>query len=123
MKWNQLAEAEIRGSRIVVKDAMILLDPDDDSPDWPFVKITPGTYTIEIHLPYDWHCSRLRIRQKNSTPTLGASIGSVSVDHAKAALIDYDLFHSKVREDFDAYEEWTGMDLDDELAIWEQFTI
>ena len=116
-KWNEVAEIEIRGRRIVVKDAMIMLGDEETEPGWPFVFVDPGQFVVEIHLPRDWHCGRFRVRRQDSTPALGKVIGSLNIDHAKAAFIDYDTFHSIVCEDLNAYEEWTGTELDDELAL------
>lgn len=117
MNWHEVVKIEIRGSRIVAKDAMIMLDQAVDSPEWPAVSVAPGQYIIEIFLPQDWYCTRFRIRPVNSSPLVGSQAGTVAVDNGKAAFIDYDTFLAEVRVDYDAYEEWTGTELDDELAI------
>ena len=117
LTWNEVCEVEIAGSRIIAKDAMIMLSPDESEPEWPGVTVEPGTYVVEIHLADRWHCAKLRIAPRDSAPETGKQIGTVSVDHGKAAFIDHDSFISKVRDDPDAYEEWTAMDLDDELDL------
>ncbi|MGI9204446.1 MAG: hypothetical protein ACR2Q3_10575 [Woeseiaceae bacterium] len=117
MKWYEVVKIEVKGNRIVAKDAMILLSQDEESPQWPTVSVAPGQYIVEIHLPQDWYCTRFRIRPVNSSPDVGGEVGSFDVDNGKAAFIDYDHFMSVVSHDYDAYEEWTGTELDDELAI------
>ena len=117
MKWNEIVKIDIAGNRIAVKDAMILLDQEAGSPEWPTVTVSPGRYIVEIHLPQDWYCTRFRIRPVNSNPQVGRVIGTVAVDNGKAAFIDYDSFLAAIRDDYDDYEEWTSMELDDELAI------
>ena len=115
--WNEVARIEIRGNRIVAKDAMILLDADEAEPGWPAVTVSPGDYVAELHLPSSWHCTRFRIRRTDATPDLGPQVGCFGVDHGKAAFIDYDAFHEKIAVDPGDYEEWTMNELDDELAI------
>lgn len=117
MKWNEVGKIDIFGNRIAAKDAMILLDQDAQEPEWPTVNVEPGLFIVEVHLPQDWHCTRFRIRPLNSSPEAGPPVGTLNVDNGMAAFVDYDTFLSAVREDYDAYEEWTGMELDDELSI------
>lgn len=117
MKWNHVAELELRGRRLAIKDAMILVDPASESPEWPFVEVEPGLYAFEIHVPETWHCARLRVVPSGTDPTLGPKLGDLDVDHAKAAVIDYDAFLATAASDFDSYEEWTGTELDDELSL------
>ena len=52
-----------------------------------------------------------------SEPELGKEIGAVDIDHAFLGIIDYETFLSAVKQDADAYSEWTATELDDELAI------
>lgn len=117
MKWYKVVRIEILGTRIAAKDAMIMLDQDVQSPEWPTVAVTPGQFIVEIHLPEDWYCTKFRIRSVHANPSVGRSLGTLAVDNGKAAFIDYDTFLAAIRDDVDAYEEWTGSDLDDELAI------
>ncbi len=117
MKWNEVTKLDVHGSRIAIKDAMIMLDPDADTPEWPSVEVEPGRYVVEIHLPESWYCTRVRIRAEGSSPSLGEEIGRVDVDHGKAAVLDYDSFIAAVRADPEAYEDWTEGELDDELAM------
>ncbi|MGI9261869.1 MAG: hypothetical protein ACR2QR_07525 [Woeseiaceae bacterium] len=117
MKWNEIVRIDIIGTRITAKDAMIMLDQDVGSPEWPTVTVSPGEYIVEIHLPQDWYCTRFRIRPVNSNPQVGRPAGTVAVDNGKAAFIDYDNFLAAIGDDYDAYEEWTGMELDDELSM------
>ena len=117
MKWNQVAEIELRGVRLVIKDAMILVNPDSESPEWPCVTVDPGLYAFEIHVPETWYCARLRVVPAGTNPTLGGKLADLSVDHARAGVIDYDTFLATVSDDFDSYEEWTGTALDDELSL------
>jgi len=117
MTWNHVADLELRARRLAIKDAMILLDPDAESPEWPNVTVDPGLYAFEIHVRETLYCARLRVVPAGTNPTLGRKLADLSVDHAKAAVIDYDTFLATVSSDFDSYEEWTGMELDDELSL------
>ena len=117
LQWNEVARLEVRGERLALKDAMIMLDADDTDPGWPFVVVSPGRYVAEIHLPSAWHCTRFRVRKVGAEPVLGTEIGQFDVDHGKACVVDYDTFRASVAEDIDEYEEWMANELDDELAL------
>ncbi|MDJ0758507.1 MAG: hypothetical protein QNJ19_03870 [Woeseiaceae bacterium] len=117
MQWNEVTRLDVQGSRLVIKDAMTMLATDVSEPEWPSVTCAPGEYVLEIYVPEPFNAHRVRIRRTDSSPELGDNIGSVSVDHAFVAFVDYEAFLSAVRADEDAYEEWTAMELDDELAI------
>lgn len=117
MNWNEVATIEIEGKVLVVKDAMIMLSEDEDSPDWPFIKCDPGEYVFEINVPTPFLAHRARIRKVDSEPEHGKNIGSVDVDHAFIGIIDYEKLLDEVKKDYEEYENWTAMELDDELAI------
>lgn len=117
MEWNEVVKVDIRGTRIAAKDAMVMLSEDESEPSVPYVDVRSGLYVAEIHLASAWHCKRFRIRKDESTPEQGRSLGRVDVDCGKAAFIDFDAFRAAVSDDFDSYESWTEMELDDELAI------
>ena len=117
MQWNEVTRLDVQGSRLVIKDAMTMLATDVSEPEWPSVTCAPGEYVLEIYVPEPFNAHRVRIRRTDSSPELGDNIGFVSVDHAFVAFVDYEAFLSAVRADEDAYEEWTAMELDDELAI------
>jgi hypothetical protein len=42
MKWNEVTRIEIQGNILLVKDAMIMLDEDEESPDYPGIQCDPG---------------------------------------------------------------------------------
>lgn len=117
MQWNEVTRIEIKGTQIVVKDAMIMLDSDAADPEWPSISCVPGEYILEINVPVPFHAHRARIRRADSEPVLGQEIGTVDVDHAFVGFIDYAPFLTAVRKDPEAYEDWTMMELDDELAV------
>lgn len=117
MDWNEVTRIDVRGSTIAVKDAMIMLDPDQATPEWPSIACSPGEYILEIHVPVPFYAHRARIRRIDSNPDAGDAIGSVDVDHGFVGFIDYEAFRDAVAKDTDAYEEWTMMELDDELAL------
>lgn len=117
MNWNEVTRFDVIGSVVVIKDAMILLNEDESRPEWPVVASGGGEYVLEIHVPEPFRADRVRFRRADSNPAVGKQIGSVDVDHAFVAFIDYDAFLALVRADPDAYEEWTMGELDDELAI------
>ena len=117
MDWNEVTRIEVRGSTIVVKDAMTMLDADQAMPEWPSIACSAGEYILEIHVPEPFHAHRARIRRIGSNPVAGNEIGSVDVDHGFVGFIDYESFRNAVAADADAYEEWTMMELDDELAL------
>ncbi len=117
MQWNEVTRLDLSGSRLLIKDAMTMLDTGVSEPEWPSVTCAPGEYVLEIYVPQPFNAHRVRIRKTGSSPETGNSIGEVSVDHAFVAFVDYESFLSAVRADEEAYEEWTGMELDDELAV------
>ena len=117
MQWDEVTRMEVTGSTLVIKDAMTMLATDVDAPEWPSVRCSPGEYVVEIFVPQPFNAHRVRIRRAGSSPVRGADMGSVDVDHAFLAFIDYEPFLDVVRSDPDAYEEWTMAELDDELAI------
>ncbi len=117
MQWNEVTRLDVVGSRLVIKDAMTMLATDVAEPEWPSISCEPGEYVLEIYVPEPFNAHRVRIRRTGSTPATSDSIGEVGVDHAFVAFVDYESFLSAVRADEEAYEEWTGMELDDELAL------
>jgi len=117
MKWNEVASLKVEGEILVIKDAMIMLDEDEESPAWPSVPCEPGEYLFEIYAPSPFHAQRARIRAVQANPEMGKEIGVVDVDHGFIGVIDYDRSLSSVQRDYEEYSEWTGMELDDELAI------
>lgn len=117
MNWNEVTRIDIRGSLIVVKDAMVMLSSDEDGPEWPSVSCEAGEYVLEIHLVRPFHADRVRLRKAGSAPVVGGEVGAVSVDHAFLGFVDYVPFLDAVKDDVDRYEEWTMTALDDELAL------
>ena len=117
MKWNEVTRIDISGDKLIIKDAMIMLGEDETEPEWPYVTIQPGEYILEIYVPVPFYAHRARVRKVDTAPNLGEDIGNVSIDNAFAGFIDYTPFLAAVKNDFDAYEEWTMCELDDELAI------
>ena len=117
MQWNEVTRIELRGSTLVAKDAMVMLDADQAAPEWPAVTCTPGEYVLEIHVPTPFHAHRCRVRRADSNPSRGAAIGQAEIDHGFVGFIDYEAFIGAVANDVEAYEEWTMMELDDELAL------
>ena len=117
MQWNEVTRIEIKGPQIAIKDAMVMLDPDATAPEWPTISCLPGEYILEINVPKPFYAHRARLRLADSEPTPGKELGTVDVDHAFIGFIDYEPFISIVSKDPDAYEEWTMMELDDELAL------
>ena len=117
MMWNEVTKIDVRGRVLVIKDAMIMLSPDEVAPEWPSVSCAPGEYVLEIHVPVPFHAHRVRLRKAGSDPALGKELGAVNIDHAFVAFVDYEHFLAAVRKDYESYEEWTMAELDDELAI------
>ncbi|MDJ0785046.1 MAG: hypothetical protein QNJ22_23970 [Desulfosarcinaceae bacterium] len=117
MQWNEVTRIAVEGKIIAVKDAMILLSEDEDPRQWPAIRSDPGEYVFEVNVPTPFHAHRARIRKMGSAPELGKEIGAVDIDHAFLGIIDYETFLSAVKQDADAYSEWTATELDDELAI------
>ena len=115
--WNEVTRIDVTGGVIVAKDAMVMLSPDADDPEWPAATCAPGEYVLEIHVPVPFYAHRVRIRMEGSDPSRGKALGTIDVDHASVAFIDYEPFLAAVKKDFELYEEWTMMELDDELAI------
>ncbi len=117
MKWNEVTRIEVKGKTLTIKDAMVMLSNDETAPEWPSIACEPGEYILEINVPVPFHAHRVRIRKVDSDPNLGNELGTVDIDHAFVGFIDYELFLAAVKEGFESYEEWTMMELDDELAI------
>ena len=117
MVWNEVTTIEIEGETLLVKDAMIMLSEDEDTPEWPYVNCEPGEYIFEIHVPSPFFAHRARIRKIDSKPERGREIGSVDIDHAFIGFIDYERFLDTVKKNFEGYADWTAMELDDELTL------
>ena len=117
MKWNEVTRLEVKGEILTAKDAMTMLDEDDTAPQTPLVKVEPGEFIFEIHVPQPFHAHRARIRRLRSKPQIGKQIGSVEVDSAFIAFIDYEPFLNAVQQYYEEYGDWTAGELDDELAI------
>ncbi len=117
MKWNEVTTIEIRGKILAVKDAMIMLREEEETPEWPFIDCEPGEYVFEINVPSPFFAHRARIRKVGSEPERGKEIGSVDIDHAFLGIIDYEKFLGAVKNDYEAYGDWTATELDDELAL------
>lgn len=117
MKWNEVTRIEVKGNVLTIKDAMIMIEVDEDSSEWPSIQCSSGEYIMEINVPEPFYAHRVRIRKVGSNPVLGNEIGNVNVDHAFIGIVDYNSFLDAVKKDIDSYEEWTMTELDDELAI------
>ena len=117
MKWNEVTRIVTKGNILVVKDAMIMLDEDDEFPDYPCIECDPGEYIFEINVPVPFYAHRARIRKIDSQPELGNELGSIDVDHAFFGVIDYGIFRDAVSRDYEGYGNWTAGELDDELAL------
>ncbi len=117
MEWNEVTTIKIEGQTLLVKDAMIMLGEDEESPEWPCVNCEPGEYIFEIHVPSPFFAHRARIRKIDSEPERGKEIGSVDIDHAYIGIIDYEKFLDSVKNDYEEYGDWTANELDDELAL------
>jgi len=116
MNWNEVTTIVVEGTILAVKDAMIMLNDDELSPEWPFINCQPGKYIFEINVPEPFHAHRARIRKVGSEPKRGREIGTVDIDHAYLGIIDYEKFLNSVKENYEEYGDWTAMELDDELA-------
>lgn len=117
MQWNEVTRIDVRGSIVIAKDAMVMLDVDQTSPEWPSVSCVPGEYILEINVPTPFHAHRSRIRKVDADPVAGKEIGTVEIDNGFIGFVDYEFFLAMARKDLEAYEEWTMMQLDDELAL------
>jgi hypothetical protein len=117
MNWNEVTTIKLEGNILAMKDAMIMLSEDENSPEWPFINCDPGEYVFEINVPTPFFAHRARIRKIGSKPEHGKEIGSVNVDHAFLGVIDYEKFLSEVKKDYEEYSDWTAMELDDKLSI------
>ena len=117
MKWNEVSTIELEGNILVMKDAMMMLREDENSPEWPYINCVSGEYVFEINVPTPFFAHRARIRKIGSEPEHGKEIGPVNVDHAFLGVIDYEKFLSEVKKDYEEYSDWTAMELDDKLSI------
>ena len=117
MDWNEVTRIETKGTAIAIKDAMIMLNQEEEQPDGPYIKCEPGEYTFEIYVPISFCAYRARIRKVGSQPTLGKKIGDIDVDHAFIGVIDYEIFRDDILDNYERYEDWTATELGDELVI------
>ena len=117
MDWNEVTTIEIEGKILLVKDAMIMLSEDEESPELPYINCEPGEYIFEINVPSPFYAHRARIRKIDSEPERGKGIGSVDIDNAFIGIIDYEKYLGVVRKNYEEYSEWTAMELDDELSL------
>jgi len=117
MNYELIETIDIKGETLVIKDSMIMLGENENSTEWPYIKADSGLYNIEaIFDDEEGIYSIVRVTQDGITDfTRGNKIGDVDVDHGSIGIIDYDIFIQEVNKDYDAYEEWTSMDLDDKV--------
>ena len=116
MDWKEVSSLDLRGERILIKDAMIQLNPDEAEPEWPFVRVPAGAYVVEALAAQSGEFAGVRVRPKGSSLSRGASLGRIEVDNASVGIIDYEVFLSAVRASPDDYDEWTGMELFDAIG-------
>jgi len=117
MNYKKIAEIEIKGNRLVIKDSMIMLGDDERIPEWPFVTVESGTYEIKVLEEGDPYSS-VQVIKNGMNGTRGKKIGDVDVDHGGIGIIDYDHFLSAVQKNYNDYTDWTAMELDD--LVWSQ---
>lgn len=117
MRWNEVTRLEVRGNRLMIKDAMVMLSENEVETEWPTIACIPDEYIMEINVPKPFYAHRVRIRKAESDPKLGNEFGKVSVDNGFIGIIDYKPFFTAVKKDYESYEEWTMMELDQELTI------
>jgi len=117
MKHN-VATLPIKGKRIIIKDAMIMLYEKAETPEWPHVVVAPGEYVVSV-LSGKKGASGVRVcRAGVAKPRKGKEVGRVSVDHAAIAICDYDALLAAAKADLDAYNDWTEDEC--ETAVWEE---
>ena len=117
MDYKEIDTIDIKGKRILIKDSMILLDDNENMPEWPFVTIESGIYDINVLEKGDPYSS-VQIIKNGMSGARGKNIGNVNVEHGGIAIIDYDTFLSTIQKNYDDYCEWTSMELDD--LVWSQ---
>ena len=117
MSYSKIGEIEVKGKRIVIKDSMIMLSDDENTPEWPFVSVENGIYEIQVVAKGDTNSS-VRVISSGTNGVRGQKVGNVDVDHGGVGIIDYDSFLSAVQENYEDYEDWTSMELDD--VVWNQ---
>lgn len=114
---QKLTTLTLQGHRLLIKDAMLMLDENASSPEWPYVELLPGDYDVWIDaLPEGGRSVRVCAAAAEA-PARGRQIGQVAVDHGSVALCDYDPLLAAVRDDVDAYSDWTEDECEE--AIWE----
>lgn len=117
MDYQLLETMEIKGSTLVIKDSMIMLGESEETIGWPFINIKPNTYEVKGKFDDDEGIyTNLIVLVKNAINyERGKKLGEVDIDHGSIGLIDYDIFMQEINEDYENYEEWTSMDLDDKI--------
>ena len=115
---NEITTLPIKGTRIIIKDAMIMLYEKAQTPEWPHVVVAPGEYVVSI-IGGNRDAKRVRVCLAGvAEPKKGKEVGQVSVDHAAVAICDYDALFAAAKADPEAYSDWTQDDC--ESAVWEK---
>jgi len=108
VKW---CETEVTGCHIIAKDSVMMHYAGESVDEFPFVKVEPGTYQLDVAVfrgdDNFNRVSRFRMYRCDSKPTRGVQVGEIEVDYACVSLLDFDPFTSKVAEDESAYEEYS----------------
>ncbi len=92
----------IRGTRIGICDP-------GQVPDGISVPCVPGTYDIEAHCYLyggDARVAWVRVKRRESSPSLGPTIGDFGVDLAMACIFDADPLDELVEAKPEGYSEW-----------------
>lgn len=105
------------GGRIVIKDAMTMLNENAEAPEWPCVSVAPGDYIVSLAGGEDGSKSVRICAAGSGEASRGKEIGRVGVDHGAVAMCDYDALLAAVRADLDGYSDWTEDEC--EAAVWE----
>jgi len=117
MSDQELTTLPVTGTRLLIKDAMIMLNETASSPEWPFVVVAPGDYVVSI-CDVDGAGRQVRVCAVAAEPERGSQVGAVAVDHGAVAICDYDALLAAVQADLDAYSDWTEEECEE--AVWEE---
>jgi hypothetical protein len=118
MNTKEITTLSVKGTRIIIKDAMTMLYEEAQAPEWPHVVVASGEYVVSTFKDGSG-AKGVRVCDAGVVePEKGKEVGQVSVDHAAVAICDYDALLAAAKADPDAYGDWTEDDC--EAAVWEK---
>ena len=122
MPSQTISTIQISGRRIIIKDAMIMLDRGKKDPEWPWVDVSPGSYQVQLDSD-GAQTTLFRVIKEKVKEDSKELIGTVDVDHGAVATCDYDSMISAIEENPEEYADWTCDELEENVDMEETGTL